>query len=131
MSDATNARARLLAFAQRIADARGLLPTDMRRLSADVVRLRSGYLRGGEWRATAHITGAAVHIFGHSQASTCDGDAGVYAHGSTPSAAVDEAINEWRRAMAGHLATVEREARAVAKNAENWRRIVDAIAREP
>ena len=130
MSAADNARARLLAFTRRLADACGLLPMDTRHLSADVVRLRSGYLRGGEWRATAHITGAAVHLYSHTQVATTDGDAGVYAHGSTPDEAVDEAIGEWRRAMAGHLATVEREARAVAKNVENWRRIVDTLARE-
>ena len=119
---------RLFAFAQRLASARGLHALDTRHLYARVERLTSGYHRGGEWRATSHLLGSVVRLYGHESVSTVDSDAGVYAHGPTADAAVDAAIAAWRERMAWHHANAVRECARAHEQADRWAAIVEAVS---
>lgn len=125
MSDA--ATARLEAFARSLAAARGMDANTTEHLWARVERLRSGYRREREWRASASLTGTAVRPAEWGNASTRDGDTGVCAHGATPDAAVDAAIAEWRTAAQRHRDNLRCAAEDYARRAARWGEIVAAI----
>lgn len=114
-------RDRLFAFAQRLASARRFHALDTRHLYATVERDATG-----EWCAVAHLTGSTVHT--DAGTMTVDGDAGVYAHGRTADAAVDEAIAEWRARMAWHCGDASRARDAAQEQAERWAAIVAAVS---
>lgn len=120
-------QARLFAFAQRLASARGFHARDTQYLYARVERLTSGYRRGGEWRATSHLLGSSVRLYDHESVSTVDGDAGVYAHGPSADAAVDAAIAAWRERMTWHHANAVSACALAHEKADRWAAIVDAV----
>ena len=119
MSDADEARAELLAFAERLAKARGITLADgPARATVEEAPDHPRY----PWRAEAHITGCAVRgrwLLGE----TCDGDAGVWSYGTTPEAAVAGALEAWRARLRYHCAAAEGKALDAATEAARWRRL--------
>ena len=124
MRAADSARARLLAFAARVA---AVLNVPNAEPVAGVVRLTSGYRRGYEWRASARTVGDPLaNRFGETAATGYDLRS-VYAHGPTPEAAVEAAINEWRREIDQRRRDAEEGARAYAARAEVWGKAITAL----
>ncbi len=119
---------RLAAFARRLAAARGFDAHSTECLYARVERLASGYRRGGEWRATAHIIGLAVRPYHLERASTVDNESGVYAHGASADAAVDAAIAEWRERIAWRHRSAVVECESAQATADRWAAIVAAVS---
>lgn len=74
----------------------------------------------------AHLTGSIVHT--DAGTMTVDGDAGVYAHGATADAAVDEAIAEWRARIAWRHRSAVVECESARATAERWAAIVAAVS---
>lgn len=80
----------------------------------------------GDWCAVAHLTGAIVHT--DAGTMTVGGDAGVYAHGATADAAVDEAIAEWRARMEWHYGEAMRARDMAQEQADRWAAIVAEVS---
>lgn len=115
MSDADEARAELLAFAERLHRARGLSRLD------GTPSVAVDY-DGQRWRATAHLLGRRVTAdVGVSGVE--DGAAGAYGHGDTPHRAVANAVEAWRAAARWQREDAERAAEDAAIRAREWRRI--------
>ena len=115
MSDADEARAELLAFAERLHRARGLSRLD----GTPSVGLTHD---GGMWRATAHLLGRRV-AGDVGTSGVGDGAAGAYGHGDRPHRAVANAIKAWRTAARWQREDAERTAEDAAIRAREWRRI--------
>lgn len=115
MTPADEARAELLAFAERLHRACGLRTIDGAP-SATVTCV------GCSWLATAHLLGRCV--VGDGGASGCeDGDAGVWAYGQTPAAAAAFAIGAWRESVRRRRANAERAEASAREAADDWRRL--------
>lgn len=115
MSGADEARAELLAFAERMRRACGLRASDGAP-SAEVKCV------GRSWLATAHLLGRPV--VGNGDASGCeDGDAGVWAYGPTPEGAAANAVGAWRASVRRRCADAERVEANARETADGYRRI--------
>lgn len=114
MSDADNARARLLAFASVAREARGI--TTQTQATARVWRPERGYRKNSRWWAMASAAGSVSIVVAAARAerSSADADMNIaWAEGATPDEAVDCAIKAWREAFRA-------EADRIRDQAEGW-----------
>lgn len=116
MTPVDEARAELLAFAERLHRARGLSRLDGPPTAAVA---RDGF----GWRATAHLLGRRLRLADACIAGVEDGAAGAWGHGATPEAAVAAAIEAWRENARWRREEAERAEASAREAAEGWRRL--------